>query len=127
MFDNFKMNILSTVETKVYMRILDIKKEVFQLTCTVDTKGLKKNHPNLTNGKDLRYKEQWLKILEDVKLLRIQGFDLSITDLDESEKMLKESLYTVGKIAGLNAEQLEINWQRIKLESQFLDIHIEDL
>jgi hypothetical protein len=109
------------------MKILDIKKEVFQLTCTTDTKELKKDHPNLTNGKDLRYKEQWLKILEDVKFLRNQGSDLSIEDLDESEAMLKESLYTVGKIAGLNEEQLDIDWQRIKLESMFSDIHIEEL
>jgi hypothetical protein len=104
------------------MKILDIKKEVFQLTCTTDTKELKKDHPNLTNGKDLRYKEQWLKILEDVKFLRNQGSDLSIEDLDESEAMLKESLYTVGKIAGLNEEQLDIDWQRM-----FSDIHIEEL
>ncbi len=109
------------------MKILDVKKEVFQLTCTTDTKGLKKEHPNLTNGKDLRYKEQWLKILEDVKSLRNQGLDLSIADLEESEAMLKESLYTVGKIVGLNEEQLNIDWQKIKLESMFSDIHIEDI
>jgi hypothetical protein len=110
-----------------YMKILDIKKEIFQLTCTTNTKSLKKEHPDLTKGKDLRYKQQWLKILEDVKTLRIKGFDLSVADLDKSEKMLKESLCAVGKMVGLNENQLDIDWQKIKLESQFFDIHIEGL
>jgi hypothetical protein len=118
---------MPTVTIRVYMKIIDVKKEVFQLTCIINTKRLKKDRPDLTNGKDLRYKEQWLKILENVKLLYIQWSDLSIADLDESEKMLKKSLYTVGVMAGLDEEQLAIDWQRIKLESQFSDIHIEDL
>lgn len=30
-------------------------------------------------------------------------------------------------MAGLNDEKLEIDWQRIKLETQFTDFHIEEL
>ncbi len=41
--------------------------------------------------------------------------DISLADLYRSEQMLKESLFTVGYIAGLNDEQLETDWQRIKL------------
>ncbi len=41
--------------------------------------------------------------------------------------MLKKSLFTVGHLAGLNNESIEVDWQRIKLENQFTDIHIEEL
>ena len=41
--------------------------------------------------------------------------------------MLKESLLTVGKLAGLNEEKINVDWQKIKLENQFSDIHIEEL
>jgi hypothetical protein len=109
------------------MKILEIKQEVFTLTCTTSTKLLRKERPELTNGKDLRYKKYWLEILEDVKSLRDEGLDISIADLNNSEQMLKESLLNVGKMAGLTEEQLNIDWQRIKLESQFSDIHIEEL
>lgn len=109
------------------MKILDIKQEVFNLTCTVDTKRLKQERPDLTNGKDLRYREQWIVILDRVKYLRDRELDLSIADLDASEQMLKESLFNVGRMAGLNEDRLDIDWQRIKLESQFSDIHIEEL
>jgi hypothetical protein len=109
------------------VNISNVKQEVFKLTCTVDTKRLKQERPDLTNGKDLRYKEQWLVILDRVKDLRTQGLDLSLADLDDSEQMLKESLFNVGRMAGLNEDRLGIDWQRIKLNSQFSDIHIEEL
>ncbi|WP_309734544.1 hypothetical protein [Chamaesiphon sp. OTE_75_metabat_556] len=109
------------------MKISDVKKEIFKLTCIADTKRLKKERPDLTNGKDLRYKEQWLAILDQVKYLQIQGLDLSLADLDDSEQMLKASLFKVGRMARLNECQLDFDWQIINLESQFSDIHIEQL
>jgi hypothetical protein len=60
-------------------------------------------------------------------MLRAQGQDLSLSDLDQSEHRLRESLFEIGHLAGLNDEQIEIDWQRIKLEAQFGDVHIEDL
>jgi hypothetical protein len=41
--------------------------------------------------------------------------------------MLKESLIAVGRISGLSDNEIEVDWQRIKLEAQFEDVHIEEL
>lgn len=109
------------------MKLQKIKQEVYQLTCTKTTKQLRKERPKLVEGRDLRYKVQWIAILDKIKLLQSQGLDFSITDLEESEKMLKDSLLTFGRLAGLSDDELEIDWQRIKLETQFSDIHIEEL
>ncbi len=109
------------------MKLKSIKQEVYHLTCTQNTKQLKKECSDLTKGKDLRYKAHWLDILEQIKILREQSLDISLKDLEESEQMLKESLFTVGRMAGLNDEKIEIDWQRIQLETQFTDIHIENL
>ena len=109
------------------MKMQAIKQEIYHLTSTKNTKQLKKERPELTNGKDLRYKVHWQQILEQLKRLRKQDIDLSFADLEQSEKMLKKSLLTVGKIAGLDDNKIEIDWQRIQLEAQFTDIHIEEL
>ncbi len=109
------------------MKMQAIKQEVYSLTCTATTTQLRKEHPSLTNGRDLRYKEQWCEILNQLKALRGQGLDLSLDDLEQSEQMLRESLFNVGQLAGLNDTQIETDWQRIKLEAQFQDIHIEEL
>jgi hypothetical protein len=109
------------------MKLKAIKQEVYNLTCTKNTQQLKKERYDLTKGKDLRYKIHWLDILEQIKLLREQNLDISVKDLEESENMLKESLFIVGRIAGLDEEKIEIDWQRIKLETQLTDIHIEEL
>ncbi|MBD0343535.1 MAG: hypothetical protein ICV63_01600 [Coleofasciculus sp. Co-bin14] len=53
--------------------------------------------------------------------------DLSLEDLDHSEQMLKESLLTVGEMAGLNPEQIESDWEQIKRDAAIKDIHIEEL
>lgn len=41
--------------------------------------------------------------------------------------MLKESLVKVCQLSGMDDEKIEIEWQRIQLEGQFSDIHIEEL
>jgi hypothetical protein len=104
-----------------------LKQEIFSLTCTANTQQLRKQHPKLTQGRDLRYKKQWLEILEQIKQLRQAGQDLSLADLEASEQMLKQSLFKVGQMAGLPDLDLELDWQRIKLEAQFSDLHIEEL
>ena len=109
------------------MKLVEIKQQVYQFTCTTNTKQLRKEHPQTTQGKDLRYKNHWIEILDEVKLLRSQNLDISLTDLENSEKMLKKSLLTVGKLVGLNEEKINVDWQKIKLENQFSDIHIEEL
>jgi hypothetical protein len=109
------------------MKMQDVKQGVYRLTYTNSTKQLRKERPDLTDGRDLRYKAQWLEILEKAKELRDKGLDMSLEDLDQSEQMLKESLYSVGRMADLDDEKIEIDWQRIKLEAQFGDVHIEEL
>ncbi len=109
------------------MKMQALKQEVFKLTCVDDTKQLKKERPDLTKGRDLRYKIQWQELLEKLIALREEGHDLSLNDLEASEKMLKESLMKVGQMAGLGKQAIETDWQRIKLEAQFTDIHIDDL
>ena len=109
------------------MKIQELKQEVLILTCTTNTEQLKKERPDLTEGRDLRYKEQWTEILEKLNVLREQGQDISLSDLEQSEQMLKESLFEVSHITGLSNDQIEIDWQRIKLEAQFGNVHIEEL
>ncbi|EAZ90482.1 hypothetical protein [Crocosphaera chwakensis] len=109
------------------MKLNTIKKQVYFLTCTKNTQQLKKQRPDLIKGKDLRYKQHWQTILEQVKKLRLENFDFSLDDLNASEKMLKESLVKVCQLSGMDDEKIEIEWQRIQLEAQFSDIHIEEL
>lgn len=109
------------------MKLKEIKQEVYYLTHTRNTKQLKQERLDLTAGKDLRYKSHWLEILKQTNLLNEQGLDISLQDLETSEKMLKNSLLTVGRMAGLNDEKIEVDWQRIQLETQFSDVHIEEL
>ena len=109
------------------MKIREIKQEVFSLTCTNSTQQLKKERHDLTQGRDLRYKQQWTDILAKLKVLRLEGKDISLKDLEQSEQMLQESLLEIGHIAGLSDEQIKIDWQRLQLEAQFGDVHIEDL
>ena len=109
------------------MKMEAIKQEVYSLTCTTNTRQLKKECPDLTEGRDLRYKVQWFEVLEKLKALYAQSSDMSLADLEQSEHMLRESLFTVGRISGLSDNQIELDWQRTKLEVQFEDIHIEPI
>jgi hypothetical protein len=109
------------------MKLKSIKQKVYLLTCTKNTKHFKKEHIDLTLGKDLRYKIYWQEILSQIKLLREQNLDISLNDLEASEVMLKHSLLKVGKLAGLSDEKIKVDWQRLQLETHFTDIHIEEL
>jgi hypothetical protein len=113
------------------MKILEIKQQVYQLTDTTNTDQLKKKYPQLVKHKDLRYKQHWSLLLKELQTLHHNNldvyFDLSLDDLEKSETMLKESLFTVSRLAGLSDEEIEIDWQRIKLESQVTNLHLEEL
>ena len=108
------------------MKMAEIKQEVYKLTSTKNTNELKKVHPELTRGRDLRYKAHWLMILDQFSELK-QIPNISLEDLERSEQMLKASLFKVGSMAGLNDQEMELDWQRIQLEAQIADIHIEEL
>ena len=62
------------------MKMATVKQEVYRLTGTETTQELKRAHPELTKGRDLRYKAHWLKILEQVRALK-QLPDMSLDDL----------------------------------------------
>lgn len=104
----------------------EVKQEVFRLTGTGTTQELKQERPELTKGRDLRYKDHWISILEQIRVLK-QTPDISLADLEQSERMLKASLFKVGSMAGLSEAELEVDWQRIQLEAKIADIHIEEL
>ncbi|MGB3309537.1 MAG: hypothetical protein WBG32_04220 [Nodosilinea sp.] len=108
------------------MKMAEVKQEVYKLTGTETTQELRKAHPKLTEGLDLRYKTHWLSILEQVHALK-KTPDISLDELEQSEKMLKASLFKIGALAGLSQDELEIDWQRIQLEAQVADVHIEEL
>lgn len=107
------------------MKLQAIKQAVFNLTCTTTTQQLKQAYPQLAQGRDLRYKDQWLHILE--RLQTDQDLNISLVDLEQSEHMLRQSLLTVSQLAGQEADRVELEWQRIRLEAQFGDVHIEEL
>ncbi len=110
------------------MKLKEIKVQVYQLSGTETTRQLKKKYPELTKSKDLRYKKHWQALLDHfTQADHSHDGDLSLKDLEESDKMLRESLAKVGAMAGLSKEEVEMDWQRIQLESQFSDIHIEEL
>ena len=109
------------------MKLKNIKKKVYCLSCTENTSQLKKRYRNLVLGRDLRYKIHWQEILNQIKLSKEQNLDISLEDLEASEAMLKQSLTRVGHIMGLSDKEIKTDWQRIQLEAQFADIHIEEL
>ncbi len=99
------------------MKIQHIKQEVYRLTCTANISQLKKERPDLTRGRNLRTKQQWLEILEQLKDLRANGQDLSLADLEASEQMLKDSLFEVGRLVGLDDREIELDWQGVNAMS----------
>lgn len=109
------------------MTLSEIKRQVYDLTCTETTKQLKQERPDLTKNQDLRYKKNWQSILDEIQFLKQSNLDISLQDLENSEQMLKESLLSIGRLSGLSDESIEVDWQRIKLTAQFSDIHIENL
>ena len=66
------------------MKINLLKQEVYQLTSTKNTKQLKLQRPELTQGKDLRIKDNWIAIFSTLKL--IDDFHHDRTSRDVSVK-----------------------------------------
>lgn len=109
------------------MNVRSLKQILYRLTCTETTKQLKQERPDLTRGRDLRYKAQWQAMFEQLQSLRESDRDISLADLERSEQMSKDSFFKLGRMSGKSQERLEIEWQRIVLDAQFADIHIEEL
>lgn len=105
------------------MKLQAIKTEVFRRVGVAGTTALKRQRPELTQGRDLRYKAQWLVIyslLQD---------DLTLDDLAREEQELKQSLHRIGRLTGTAVVVVEKAWQTIQLSAQTddLDITLADL
>jgi uncharacterized protein YaaR (DUF327 family) len=48
------------------IKLKTLKQQVYQLAGVIDTKQLKKQHPNLTKGRDLRQKANWQEIFNQL-------------------------------------------------------------
>jgi hypothetical protein len=105
------------------MKLQVIKTKVFRWVGIADTTALKRQRPDLTQGRDLRYKAQWLAIyslLQD---------DLTLDDLTREEQGLKQSLHRIERLAGTAVATVEKTWQIIQQNAQAddLDITLADL
>ncbi len=100
------------------MKLQVIKAEVFRRVGVAETTALKRQRPDLTQGRDLRYKDQWLVIyslLQD---------DLTLDDLAREEQELKQSLHRVERLAGSAVAAVEKTWQIIQQTAQADDLDI---
>jgi hypothetical protein len=100
------------------MKLQAIKAEVFKQVGVAGTTALKRQRPDLTRGRDLRYKSQWLEIHA---LLRD---DLTLDDLAREEQELKQSLHRVERMVGTSVATVEETWQTIQQSSQTEDLDI---
>jgi hypothetical protein len=103
------------------MKLITIKQEVFSLTDTQSTQELKTKYPAIVYKKDLRYKKNWLDILEKIKDL---GF-CSVSEVrnrlqaqkEAMDSIFRKSLQILGETAGLSQEDIELEWKKMELES----------
>lgn len=98
------------------MKLQSIKAEIFRWLGIADTTALKRQRPDLAQGRDLRYKAQWLAIHS---LL-----DLTLDDLAQEEQELKQSLYRVARLAGTAVTAVEETWETIQQSAQINDLDI---
>lgn len=61
------------------------------------------------------------------KARRAAKNDISLQDLEKSEKRLKASLAKMRRMEGKSQREIDTEWQRMKLEGLVSDIHIEEL
>jgi hypothetical protein len=100
------------------MKLQSIKAEIFRWLGIADTTALKQKRPDLAQGRDLRYKAQWLAIhslLQD---------DLTLDDLAREEQELKQSLYRVARLVGTAVTSVEETWETIQQSAQTNDLDI---
>ncbi|KAI9134006.1 hypothetical protein [Acaryochloris sp. CCMEE 5410] len=111
------------------MKLQEIKVEVFRLTGVPRTPELKRQRPVLTYGRDLRYKAEWLAILDLLKHQQTIQPDITLNQLDQQDIELQQSLHRVGRVTGLSAEAVDKIWKGIQHNSQAnsIDITLEEL
>lgn len=112
------------------MKLQEIKIEVFRLTGVPRTPELKRQRPDLTQGRDLRYKAEWLAMLDILKQQHTVQPDITLDELERQDIELKQSLHRVGRITGLSAQDVEETWKTIQQNAQAhssVDITLEEL
>jgi hypothetical protein len=100
------------------MKLQEIKAEVFKRVGVTTTSALKKQWPDLAQGRDLRYKSQWLEI----QVLLAE--DVTLADLAREEQEMKQSLHRIGRLVGTAVAETEEIWQNIQRNSQRDDLDV---
>lgn len=101
------------------MNIKEIKDKVYQKTNVLNTAELKRERPDLTKGKDLRYKKSWQHILDALE------DDYTLDDLEQDAKELHQNLHRIGRAFGQSYQQVEDTWEEINskpIEQIFAEI-----
>lgn len=111
------------------MKLQEIKVEVFRLTGIPRTPELKRQRPDLTQGRDLRYKAEWQAILDLLKHQQTLQPDITLDQLDQQEIELQQSLHRIGRVTGLPVKVVDQTWDRIQHTAQAntVDITLEEL
>lgn len=109
------------------MKLCEIKLKVFDLLSVTETKQLKKNYPHLVRGKDLRYRVSWSDLLNQLLVIEADVGTVTLETLQETDEYLRQSFFETHRFLGYSDDKIEVEWQRIALEAQFSDIHIEEL
>jgi hypothetical protein len=107
------------------IKIANLKYQIYQILDVNCTLNLKKKYPSLVQDRDLRYKKSWKSILSDVMKSPKDFEDVTLEKLEKSHFMIKNSFFKIKKMSGMNDKDIEIEWHRICLESQFSDILLE--
>ncbi len=105
------------------MKLPELKAAVWCRVGVANTKALKQQRPDLTQGRDLRYKAEWLAIYAQVQQ------DWTLADCAREEQELKQSLHRVARMAGRAVATVEETWQTLQhnAEADDLDITLADL
>lgn len=99
------------------MKIYELKKYVYKITKTKNTKELRKVKPELVKDKDLRKKSSWFSIYNTLKLIkdfyyehitknRDNKYDFQELNINSSVSELIKNIQAVGKINDDLEEQL---------------------
>lgn len=103
------------------MKITEIKRDVFDFLAVQDTKSLKAKYPKMVVGKDLRFKKSWQEILEKIQKMGLERHSTMTKRLYEQNLEIdlidRKIFQMLGKDAGLNPSEIQLEWEKLKLES----------
>lgn len=121
------------------MKLKEIKQEVYKITNISTTNMFKEKLSKFHKGRDLRRKQNWAKILNEL----IESFDFRTLDFDnssissasieninkwlddiiktdiEQEEKHRRMYYSMGVLLGWSTEECDIRWTRIQLKAKW--------